>query len=206
MRAGFGALLMLAAGAAASSTRYVSDELVITMRAGTSTQHQIVRSLKAGTQVEVLETDKPSGYSHVQLQNGTKGWVLTRYLTHQPIARDRIKQIEQELQQLRASTQTLTAEAEAAATLRKQNETLNQELTLIRNTANNALALSRENQILKTELIRLETELQTVQQENVVLKDRSARDWFIAGAGLTLLGIGIGLIAPKMRSRRKSGW
>ena len=200
------ALSLLIAATASASPRYVSDELVITMRAGQSTEHQIVRSLKAGTRVEVLEADKSTGYSHIELQDGTKGWVLTRYLVSQPIARDRIRRIEQELQQLRASSQTLSEEAKTAANLRKQNETLTQELALIRNAAGNALALGQENQTLKTELIRLETELQTAQQENVVLKDRSARDWFIAGAGLTLLGIFIGLIAPRMRSRKKSGW
>ena len=206
MPAAGAALSLLIAATASASPRYVSDELVITMRAGQSTEHQIVRSLKAGTRVEVLEADKSTGYSHIELQDGTKGWVLTRYLVSQPIARDRIRRIEQELQQLRASSQTLSEEAKTAANLRKQNETLTQELALIRNAAGNALALGQENQTLKTELIRLETELQTAQQENVVLKDRSARDWFIAGAGLTLLGIFIGLIAPRMRSRKKSGW
>ena len=206
LRAGCGALLMLAAGNAASATRYVSDELVITMRAGQSTEHQIIRSLKAGTQVEQLETDKATGYSHVELQDGTTGWVLTRYLATRPIAKDRIRQIEQELQQLRLNTEPLAAEAKTAARLRQENETLTQELALIRHTASNALALSTENQTLKTELIRLETELQTAQQQNVVLKDRSARDWFIAGAGITLLGIGIGIISPNMRWRKKSSW
>ena len=48
--------------------------------------------------------------------------------------------------------------------------------------------------------------MQTVQQENESLKDRTARDWFMVGAAVVLLGIIIGLIIPKIRFRKKSSW
>ena len=52
----------------------------------------------------------------------------------------------------------------------------------------------------------LEKELQLIQQENQSLKDRSQREWFIAGAGVLLGGMLLGLIIPKLRWRKKSGW
>ena len=52
----------------------------------------------------------------------------------------------------------------------------------------------------------LERELQTVQQENEGLKDRTARDWFMVGAAVVLLGIIVGLIIPRIRWRKKSNW
>ena len=55
-------------------------------------------------------------------------------------------------------------------------------------------------------LVSLERQLQTVQQENQSLKDRTARDWFMVGAAVVLLGIIIGLIIPKIRFRKKSSW
>jgi SH3 domain protein len=49
--------------------------------------------------------------------------------------------------------------------------------------------------------------LNNVQQENENLRDRTARDWFIVGAGVVLVGIIIGLIIPKIRFRKKkSNW
>ena len=69
-----------------------------------------------------------------------------------------------------------------------------------------ALAIDSENKDLKSRLVSLERQLQTVQQENESLKDRTARDWFMVGAAVVLLGIIIGLIIPKIRFRKKSSW
>ena len=55
-------------------------------------------------------------------------------------------------------------------------------------------------------MVALERSLQTLQQENENLKDRTARDWFMVGAGVVLLGIIVGLIIPRIRWRKKSSW
>ena len=53
-----------------------------------------------------------------------------------------------------------------------------QELAEIKRTASSALAIDSENKDLKSRMVALERNLQTVQQENENLKDRTARDWF----------------------------
>ena len=55
-----GICLLFAAmvGTATAETRYVSDELQITLRSGQSTQHQILRMIPSGTPLEVLETNE----------------------------------------------------------------------------------------------------------------------------------------------------
>ena len=83
-------LLVILTGNALAETRYVSDRLEITMRSGTSTSHGILRMLRSGTPVEVLETDKKSGYSRIKTRSGKEGWVLTRFLMNGPAARDRL--------------------------------------------------------------------------------------------------------------------
>ena len=55
-------------------------------------------------------------------------------------------------------------------------------------------------------MVSLERQLQTLQQENEGLKDRTARDWFMVGAAVVLLGIIVGLIIPRIRWRKKSSW
>jgi SH3 domain protein len=81
-----------------------------------------------------------------------------------------------------------------------------QELAEIKRTASSALAIDSENKDLKSRLVALERNLQTLQQENENLKDRTARDWFMVGAGVVLLGIIAGLIIPRIRWRKKSSW
>ena len=99
------------------------------------------------------------------------------------------------------------------ATVEKQRQDLDnehrnvsQELTEIKRTASSALAIDSENKELKSRMVALERNLQTVQQENENLKDRTARDWFMVGAGVVLLGIIVGLIIPRIRWRKKSSW
>ena len=83
---------------------------------------------------------------------------------------------------------------------------LSQELEEIRRTASSALAIDAENDELKSRIVAYERQAQTLQQENEGLKDRTARDWFMVGAGVVILGMVIGLIIPRIRWRKKSSW
>ncbi len=210
-------LLLAPSGTALAETRYVRDELVITVRSGESNRHQIIKTIKSGTAVEVLETHPDTGYSRVRLRDGTEGWVLSQYLTDRPIARQRLAAALGELERARQRIETLRkqinegnealARAEARnQALLKQIESLEREVSHIRNIAGHAPALSEQNQSLKADVIRLETMVQTLEQENMLLKDRSARDWFIAGTGVTLLGMAIGFVAYKIRGQKRSSW
>jgi SH3 domain protein len=210
-------LFILLTGTAQAETRYVSDRLEITMRSGTSTSHGIVRMLRSGTPVEVLETDKQSGYSRVKTRSGKEGWVLTRFLMNGPAARDRLAEAEKRLAELELENRkmhtSMAALREEMSTVEKQRQDLDnehrnvsQELTEIKRTASSALAIDSENKELKSRMVALERNLQTVQQENENLKDRTARDWFMVGAGVVLLGIIVGLIIPRIRWRKKSSW
>jgi SH3 domain protein len=209
--------LLLSSSAAAQQTFYVDDELTITMRGGKGTQFQIIRTLKSGTKLEVLETDEESGYSLARTNGGTEGWVLTRYLTPTPIAKQRLATAEQKLaaqnkeiadlkSRLGETNQSRDTLKQNSSKLENENKKLQQELKHIREVSTNALALEKNNKELREQTIRLETDLQAMEQQNAVLKDRSARDWFITGTGVTILGIIIGLIVPRLRVQRKSKW
>ena len=90
--------------------------------------------------------------------------------------------------------------------LDSESRKVSQELAEIKRTASSALAIDTENKELKTRVVSLERQLQTLQQENEGLKDRTARDWFMVGAAVVLLGIIVGLIIPRIRWRKKSSW
>jgi SH3 domain protein len=210
-------LLVILTGNALAETRYVSDRLEITMRSGKSTSHGILRMLRSGTPVDVLETDKASGYSRIKTRSGKEGWVLTRFLMSGPAARDRLAEAEKRLAELELENRkmhtTMAGLQEEMSSVEKERQNLDsehrdvsQELAEIKRTASSALAIDSENKELKSRMVALERSLQTVQQENENLKDRTARDWFMVGAGVVLLGIIVGLIIPRIRWRKKSSW
>ena len=48
--------------------------------------------------------------------------------------------------------------------------------------------------------------MESTELKKAGLKDRTARDWFMVGAGVVILGMIIGLIIPRIRWRKKSSW
>ena len=208
---------LMLTGNAIAETRYVSDTLEITLRSGKGTNFGITRMLRSGTSVEVLAVDKKSGYTQVRTKSGKEGWVLSRFLMNGRAARERLATAEKNLAELELENRklttamtTLTEEKSGLETnlqeLEGQSRGVNQELSEIKRTASSALAIDSENKELKGRMVSLERKLQTVQQENEALKDRTARDWFMVGAAVILLGIIVGLIIPKIRFRKKSSW
>ena len=202
---------------AMAETRYVSDRLEIQMRTGKGTQFRILRMLPSGTPVEILETDQENGYSRVRVPGGVEGWVLTRLLMKGRAARDKLADAEKRLASLELENRKLST---ALSELRKakgsgdkqlgqfdkENRKLKQELENIRRTASSSLAIDAENRELKSRIVAYERQQQSLQQENSGLKDRTARDWFMVGAGVIILGMIIGLIIPRIRWRKKSSW
>jgi SH3 domain protein len=206
-----------ATAGAQAQTLYVSDQLEIQLRSGATNQHRIIRMLPSGTPLEVLEVDQAEGWTRVRAPSGVDGWVLSRFLMPERAARDRLaaaeermQRFEQENRQLNITIRELRGEKEAVAgersELDKTSRQLAQELEEIRRTASSALALDAENKELKSRIVSAEREIQTLQQENARLHDRTSRDWFMVGAGVVVLGIILGLIIPRIRFRRKSSW
>jgi SH3 domain protein len=211
------ALTLALAGQAMGESRYVSDSLEITMRSGKGTSYGITRMLRSGTQVEVLEDDKNTGYTHVRTKSGKEGWVLSRFLMKTPAARDRLAAAEKSLAELELENRKLettlaglknekAALSKNLGSLDNQSRKVTQELAEIKRTASSALAIDSENKELKSRVVSVERQLQTLQQENESLKNRTARDWFMVGAAVVLLGIIVGLIIPRIRWRKKSSW
>ena len=83
--------LVLSATTVSAEPAWVSDQFEITLRSGPSTSNAIQLMVDSGTRLEVLERDAESGYSRVQTQGGTEGWVLTRYLMNEPSAREQLQ-------------------------------------------------------------------------------------------------------------------
>lgn len=212
-----GVALMMVAATAVGQTLYVSDQLVITVRTGPSTENSIITNLVSGDVVEVLQANAETGYTRVRIQSGVEGWVLGRYLVATPVSQDRLIIAESDLAEAQATVATLEGSvamlaAELEVTGRRQEETetdnasLTKELADLRAASENVLSIRDQNESLRRRLNERNEEAELLAIDNDRLRSRATRDWFVAGAGVLLAGIIVGLIAPGLRRRRRSQW
>jgi SH3 domain protein len=205
--------------AAEAESRYVSDELEITMRVGASTKQRIISMLESGTEVEVLSVDSKSGYSKVRAPNGKVGFVLTRFLMDEPSARDQLETLNARIQELEAEPEQIRSRLnqlqEDYAKLQKDHQkvvndknAITQELAGIRQTAANAINISNERTELRKQLVALKQQVADLQHTNRELSNNRDQNWFMIGAGVVLGSIFIGWLLPYLRfkRRRTSRW
>ena len=211
-------ILVLCSTTVLAKTAYVTDELKITLRTGESATHRIIRMLPTGERLTVLSTNDDSGYSKVRTENGAEGYVLTRQLVDQPVARDRLAKAEAEVQALKAApgelSSRLASVTEQYETLKREHEQLqeaktlvDQEFAALQRTSSNAVRIANERNELRKQVATLTREVEDVKQQNRELENKTAQNWFLIGAGVVVGGILLGLILPHLRvRRRKSSW
>lgn len=208
-------ITVLFSGPLWAKTMYINDNLLVPLRSGAGTGYRIIhKGIKSGTELEILETDKDSGYSHVQTPAGLTGYLPTLYLTAQPIARTKLAQANKRLATLEKEN---TALNDRLAKLRQEHESLsethkqtsaqldnnNQELSNIKSISSNALNLDRRNRELRESNEQLRNKLELVQTENTHLKDKSESNMMLIGGGLVTLGVIIALLVPMIKPSRK---
>jgi len=190
---------------AQAETRYIVDQAKLPMRSGQSTGHSIVRMLPSGTAVEVLGQSS-TGYTHIRTRSGKDGWILSRYLMKEPAARTRLASAEKELSNLLALKQKNKSLEQERYQLREDNKKLQAELTRIRETSANAVAIADENKSLKAKAAQAEQTLEALRQETSDIRSGAQQRWFMLGGGAILFGILLGLILPRLKVRRKDRW
>ncbi len=211
-------VLILCSTTALAKTAYVTDELKITLRTGESATHRILRMLPTGERLTVLSTNDESGYSKVRTAGGAEGYVLSRQLVDEPVARDRLAAAEAEVNALKAAPGELSSRlanlTEQHNALLKEHEALkeaktqvDQEFAALQRTSSNAVRIANERNELRKQLAALTREVEDVKQQNRELENKTAQNWFLIGAGVVVGGILLGLILPHLRvRRRKSSW
>jgi len=194
-----------------AAPRYISDQLQTGMRSGPGVQYRIVRMLESGTPIEALEDSEE--WTRVRTNNDQEGWVLTRELMGEPPARNLLQRVSNdsdknkttliELQKQQEQTQSsLNSSQSNIRQLRQEKEALEEQLRR----AGEGLQLANTNQSLREESAKQKHEIQVLKEENEQLINRSRQDWFLKGAGVTVLGIILGLILPRLRLRPKTSY
>jgi SH3 domain protein len=210
--------LCLGPAAALAKTAYVTDEFKITLRSGESATHRILRMLPTGQALQVLSENPETGYTRVRTPGGAEGFVLTRQLVDQPVARDRLAAAEAEVRSLKAAPGELSSRlarlTDEHRALQGEHERLkeaktrvDQEFAALQRTASNSVRIANERNELRKRVTDLTRELEDIKQQNRELENKTAQNWFLIGAGVVVGGIILGLILPHLRvRRRKSDW
>ncbi|MCP3849398.1 MAG: TIGR04211 family SH3 domain-containing protein [Gammaproteobacteria bacterium] len=209
-------VLLLLSSTAIAKTQYVSDELVINMRSGKGNGYKIIKIVKSGTPLTVLQED--SGYVRARTPQGVEGWVLSRFLINTPVARTQLAKAQEDVAQMKEKYDSMSSElntikaerdilSSSESKLLSNKEILNTELAKLKKIAARPMQLEAENDQLRNELVKIETENRLMKQEYQALEDNADQEWFMTGAGVLFGGMILGLIFPKLRSgQKKANW
>ena len=213
---------------AAAETRYVSDQLVITMRQGKTNQHKILRTLKTGTPLEILEEDE--SYLKVRTTDGLEGYVLNQYISTDSPKQGIIKRLEGEnnelkreigrfkksnnelnakiatlqknhAQELLELTNRSTLIEESLEKIKQEQAVTDENYSILRDQSENVIAISEERDQLLKDKSRLASEVTSLRNQNEKLSDTRMIKWFLAGGGVLLFGWIIGKVSRKKRTR-----
>lgn len=209
--------LILTFGSALAETVYVADDLNLSLRDSASIHAKALKSLPTGTPLTVIDKQSKSEFIHVRLIDGTEGYIKSRYTKKQPPTVDpkdtsskNIALLQSENAALRtelnALKDSLTPGTSLEKSLATERDQLARELNELKKTAAGSFQLKNERDELQERVVNVERDLQQFKLENQALKDTASQDWFLYGGILSLVGVLLGFILPKLSWRRKSSW
>lgn len=199
-------------------TRFISDILLVPLRTGPSLEYRIVNAgLRSGTQVTLLEDDPDTQWSRIQVGN-QEGWLPTRHLLDEPVARDQLESMEEQLestqnqyaelqQQYEDLLEDRTSADEVYASIEAERDAALAEVERVTEISSNAIMLDERNEELLSRNRNLESENEQLRSINETLEGDTQQWRMIIGGSLVLAGLLLGLILPALlRQRRGDGW
>jgi len=203
-------LLIASATAQAADTLFIKPRLEVPVHTGQSDKSTAIAVLPMGTAVSLVQAGKT--WSQISWDNGTKGWVRTRYLDQVPV----IKMADVHLD-VGVDGRTINHAAEAT-NLKDENRGLKKELaacTTDRSTLadkyqslvgdpTSALHTRTELREAKERIEALQQQLTEAQIETTVLRKNQSIKWFFTGSMVLMLGWIMGRVSRNNKKRRTS--
>lgn len=177
------ASFFLSAAVMAAEPYHVSDEVTVFMHSGPSNQYRIKARVSSGTALELLARNRETGYVQVRTDNGTEGWIESRFLSEGASIKSRLPRLEEQLAQ---SRERVTQQATDLERLRAELE--------------EASAISARS---VSEVAQLENEVARLQLQIDRMDERNLMGWLLRGGGIALIGVILGLIIPNLPKRRR---
>jgi SH3 domain protein len=209
-------LLFIISGLVNAKTVYVTDNMTFNIKTDDDNNSPVLATVTSGTPLTLLSKKRSSEYAKVRLATGQTGFILDSYLNPQPASKWYLEQANEELAKVRKENAHISAEL---ATIKKrgtnaitealtqERDKLASELNQLRVVSADAVEVKKQRDILQEDFIRLNQELEQIKLEKKTLETNANQDWFMYGGLLSLLGVLLGYILPKLSWRRKhQGW
>ena len=212
-------IFFLGSSLSAKTIQYVSDDLTIPMRSGTTTAHKILKFLNSGMALEIIEfSDDKKHALVVPIDDVSKtGWVETSLLMVNKSARDQLEaankknhSIKEKLTEIKkqlAVSQNLNSELQnVQAQLESKIQNLQSTLTRLRENASDPIRIADENEQLKQQLASAKIKAEELTQENIILGDQNIKQWFVIGAVVSIGSLILGILLTRIRWKKKESW
>lgn len=180
-------LVFLASSTISAATAYISDSLDVFYRSGPTNQYRILGVLKSGVAVELIQQDSENASSQIRLESGREVWIDTDKLITTKPNYLQLDELRREYQQYRRTTTG--------------------EIADLQSNLKQARDLASASERLQQRIAKLELDNEALSLRNQALSDRSRYDLLTAGGIVAILGIFVGLILPKLITRKRDdGW
>lgn len=206
-------LLLLISGTVNAKTVYVTDNMTFNVKAGDDNTSAMLTTITSGTPLTLLSRKRNADYAKVRLANGQIGFILNSYLSPQPASKWYLEQANQELIKLRQENSqihlelaTIKKHGASAITeaLTQERDKLAGELNQLRVISANAVEVKKQRDALQEDFIKVNKEFEQLKLEKTTLETNANQDWFMYGGLLSLFGVLLGYILPKLSWRRKA--
>jgi len=210
-------LCLLLPASAVAETRYVTDQFEITLRTGSSVSNSILAMLRSGQAVTLIEEDAETKYSLVQTADGKKGYVLSRYLDKQPAGREQAARLKDISDKQRNQIEKLNNELNQQRLAKQHDEAMidelqsslnrtEQELNDLQESTRDTVRILKQNESLQLRINDLDSRIKVLSDENASYKDRTAMDWFVRGAAVSLIAFLLGILVTRIRWKKRDSW
>ena len=205
------ALLLLATQTTqAADILYIKPSLEVLMRKGKADNARIIATIPMGTAVELVQSSKD--WSHIRLQDGTQGWVRSRFLGSSPVipmanirpginAEGKVNDIQGRFVDLAEENGQLRKELAACAADRS---TLADKYQTLTGDPTSPARAKTELDEAKRQVVELQQQLTAAQIECTVLKKNESIKWFFTGSLVVLLGWLIGRVGKGGKKQSSS--
>jgi len=192
----------------AKDIRYVSDQLTIPMRTGTTINHKILKFLDSGSPLIVLETSDDEEHLLVALADDeTKtGWVKADLIMKEPSAREQILVIKQKNQDLLDRQTELKKQIAELKVKESKLGEVQKILAQLRRSAAKPILIAEENVVLKKQLAEEKNRNEGLVAENIFLSDKNIKQWFMIGAAVSIGRLIVGLLITRINWQKNDRW
>jgi len=205
-----GICLVLFSTAVLAETKYINDKMKITLRTGPANDRKIIALLNIGQKVEVIKPGEE--WTQIRLDNGKKGWVVSRFLTNKMPSSIELEILKNKHQALSArdallleENKTLKADNKAfsndLAGTKKRLQTLDKSYETLKTASTEFLDLQSKYKKMSAKLAKQTQKADKYEEDLTKLLWNKNIKWFLSGAGVLILGFIIGFSTKRQRRR-----